>query len=476
MRYHFGKNWVGGSLRTENNKEKIKATNQFSALSQKYTELGTFIGRGDSTKVFVELGYLNRVNDSIQNGILQRVNNSQSYYMKSKLIQNEKSDLSVFVNYRNLKFNDPARGNEPSLNSRLLYSTRFFDQLIQTTTAYENTSGTIAQQEFTYVQVEPGRGVYTWNDYNGNGIQELQEFEIAPFPDQAIFLRVFLPNQIFIKTHQNKFSEALTLNASQWQNSKGFLKLLSYFYNQTSYLIDRKIERKGSNFDLNPFSSSDENLLGLNKSFRNSLFFNRGKQYHSVTYTFLSSGAKSQLSVGSQENKNSSHQLQYQHLYQKTWLFGMSAKTVKTEAAIENYASRNFRIEAYQLAPKISYVFSRNASWDLFYEYENKENKIGALETLKQTRLGTSFSYASVKKLTMSGEFSLYQNKFEGNQLSPVAFQMLEGLQPGRNLVWRLLLQKNLTQYLDININYQGRKSETSQTIHTGSVQLRAYF
>jgi hypothetical protein len=40
----------------------------------------------------------------------------------------------------------------------------------------------------------------------------------------------------------------------------------------------------------------------------------------------------------------------------------------------------------------------------------------------------------------------------------------------------RLLLQENITQFLDINFNYQGRKSETSQAIHTGNIQLRAYF
>jgi hypothetical protein len=39
-------------------------------------------------------------------------------------------------------------------------------------------------------------------------------------------------------------------------------------------------------------------------------------------------------------------------------------------------------------------------------------------------------------------ENSLYENKFTGNSLSPVAFQMLEGLQPGQNLTWRLLVQK----------------------------------
>jgi hypothetical protein len=476
VRYNFKKNWIGSSLRLENNKEKIVATQQLSALSQRFTEYGAFVGRGDSTKVFVELGYLQRVNDSLQNGFLQKVNSSQSYYLKSKLLQTNKSDLSLFVNYRNLKYVDATRNNEPSLNSRLLYNDKYFNQLMLVTSAYETTSGTIAQQEFTYLEVEPGQGVYTWIDYNGNEIQELEEFEIAPFSDQAKYVRVFLPNQIFVKTHQNKFSQSLTLNPVQWQNATGFRKFLSHFYNQTSFLIERKIKHNGDNFDLNPFSTSDENLLGLNTSFRNSLFYNRGKQKHSVTYTFITNRIKNLLSVGSQENKNSTHQLQYAHLVKKIWLFTFGTETSKTDLASENYNSKNYKVEGCQINPKISYLFNKNASWDIFYEYQNRENQIGNSEKLLQNRFGTSFSYASEKKITMNGEFSLYQNKFEGDSQSAVAFQMLEGLQPGKNMTWRFLLQKNLTQFLDININYQGRKTETSQTIHSGNIQLRAYF
>lgn len=476
VRYNFKKNWIGSSLRLENNKEKLVATQQLSALSQRFTEYGAFVGRGDSTKVYVELGYLQRINDSLQNGFLQRVNTSQSYYLKSKLIQTKKSDLSLFVNYRNLKYVDNTRQNEPSLNSRLLYNDQYFNQLMQVTTAYETTSGTIAQQEFTYLEVEPGKGVYTWIDYNGNGIQELQEFEVAPFPDQAKYVRVFLPNQIFIKTHQNKFSQSLTLNPGQWQNKAGFQKVLSHFYDQASFLIERKIKRNGDNFDLNPFSTSDENMLGLNTSFRNSLFYNRGKQKHSVTYTFISNRLKNLLSVGSQESVNAAHQLQYSHLLKKTWLFSLGTELSKTDLLSENYSSKNYEVKSYQINPKISYLFNKNASWDIFYEFQNKKNQLGASEQLAQNRFGTSFSYASEKKVTMNGELSFYDNNFKGDSQSPVAFQMLEGLQPGKNMTWRLLLQKNLTQFLDININYQGRKTETSQTIHTGNVQLRAYF
>uniref|UniRef100_UPI002618B5F1 hypothetical protein n=1 Tax=Flavobacterium sp. TaxID=239 RepID=UPI002618B5F1 len=467
-KYHFKKNWVGGSFRHENNQERSKTTNELSSFSQRFSEFGAFVGRGDSTKVFVELGYLNRVNDSLQLGQLKRVNTSQSYYLKSKLIQTEKSDLSVFVNYRNLKFKDGVRGNEPSLNSRILYNDRFFKQFISSSTVYETTSGTIPQQEFSFLEVEAGQGVYAWNDYNGNGIQELQEFEIAAFPDQAKYVKIFLPNQIFIKTHQNKFSQSLTLNPIQWQNETGFRKFWSYFYNQSSYLIERKIKRDQDNFDLNPFSTESQDLLGLNSSVRNSFFYNRGKQTHSVTYTFISNKLKSLQSSGQQESKNASHQLQYNHLYKKYWLFAVSGKTFNSVVNSENYASRNFEIEGYQFEPKISYLFTKNASLDIFYEMQSKENKLGNLESLKQNRFGTSFSYASEKKLTLNGEFSFYDNKFTGDEFSPVAFQMLEGLQAGKNMTWRLLAQKNLTQYLDININYQGRKSEISKTIHTG--------
>lgn len=475
-KYNRNKNWIGGSFRQENNQEKIKLSNQLSALSQKFSEYGTFVGRGDSTKVYAEIGYLHRVNDSLQLGQLQRVNKSQSYYLRSKLIQTEKSDLTVFVNYRNLKYQETNRPNEPSLNSRILYNNRFFGQLIQTTTAYENISGSLAQQEFSFVAVEPGQGIFAWNDYNGNGIQEIQEFEIAPFPDQAKFIKIFLPNQVFIKTQQNKLSQSVILNSLQWQNESGFKRFLSHFYNQSSYLVERKIKREPNDFDLNPFATSNDNLLNLNLSIRNNLYYNRGKQKHSVTYTYTSNSLQSLQASDVLIGKNRTNQILYNHLYAKFWLFTMTGKIANSITTSQTYASRNFNIEVYQLAPKVSYLFSSNASLDVYYELQDKNNTLGSQETLKQSKLGTSFNFASEKKLTITGEFSYIDNKFKGSEFSPVAFQMLEGLQSGKNMVWRLLAQKNLTQFLDININYQGRKGETNKTIHTGNIQLRAYF
>jgi hypothetical protein len=474
-KYHFKKNYIGGSFRAENSKEFLKQTQSLSNFSQRFTEFGNFIGRGDSTKVFTEIGYLTRQNDSLQNTILQRVNTSFSTYLKSQLIKNDRRNLGVFFNYRTLKFAD-NRSSEPSINSRLNYSDSFFNQLIQTTTFYENNSGSIAQQEFTYLEVDPGRGVYMWNDYNNNNIQELQEFEIATFSDLAKYVKVFLPNQTFVRTYQNKLSQTLTFNGNVWQNATGFKKFLSKFYNQTSLIIDKKIARNSNSFEWNPFSKNEEDLIGLNNNFRNSLFFNKGKQRNSVTYTYNSSSIKNLLNFGSQENYLKSHQVQYAHLVQKFWLFQIQTNTSNSESISNNYASRNFSIDGLEIAPKVSYIFSKNASWDVFYEQSTKENTIGNLESLKQQQIGTSFNWNTEKGFSMNGIFTYINNDFTGSASSPVGFQLLEGLQNGKNATWQLLFQKNITQFLDVSINYNGRKSETSQTIHTGTVQLRAFF
>jgi hypothetical protein len=84
-------------------------------------------------------------------------------------------------------------------------------------------------------------------------------------------------------------------------------------------------------------------------------------------------------------------------------------------------------------------------------------------ETLLQNRFGTSFSYSGEKKITINGEFSLYQNKFDGDALSPVAFQNARRITARKKYDLEIVVAKNLTEFLDININYLGRKPKPAK-------------
>ena len=475
----YGKNnkWAGTKFAIEDNEQTVIATDSLTPLSQKYRAYEAFVGIGDSSKVFAEVGYIKRFNDSLRNNNLERVNNSNTYYLKSRLIQNKNTKLQLFLNYRDLKSKDETIQDEQSLNSRLGFNQKLFNNLILWNTSFETNSGTLPQQDFTYIEVEAGQGAYAWIDYNENGIQELNEFELAQFADQGSYVRVLLPNQVFVRTHQNRLSQTLTLNPQGWSSSKNKTeKFFSHFYNQTSYLIDRKIKREGNNFNLNPFKDDEENQLALNNSVRNVLFYNRGKQRYTTSYTYLSNASRNLLSIGFQENKLTNHQLNFNHKFATSWLANILGSFGTEESLSENFITRNYTIDEIKFQPKLSYLFNENAQFDIFYQYTSKDNIQGSLEALAQNNYGLSFTYNNVQKIALTGEFNFFQNEFEGNPNTPVAYQMLEGLQPGKNFTWNLLAQKKLTKFLDLNLNYFGRKTETSKTIHTGTIQLKAYF
>lgn len=473
--YSFSKAWVGVRFNSENNQIQNIATELYDETrSQAFKEYTVFTGIGDSTAIFTEIGYTYRVNDSIHNNRLQRFNTSNTVFVNSRWIQNENTQLQSYISYRNFAYDIENSPNEKSLNSRIQYNQKLFKGGIQYNATYETGSGTIAQQDFSYVEVDAGQGIYTWIDYNNNGVKEIEEFEVAQFQDQANYVRVFLPNQFYIKTHQNKLSQTLTVNPAVWSTDHS--SFWAHFYNQTSYLTDKKIEKQGDNFILNPFQNYGAELLGLNESIRNVLFFNRGKQQHTTSYTYINTKAKTQLSVGAQENKIFSHQLQWQHKVKTDWIANFTTLFGETETASENYESRNYTIENYSVEPKITYVFSNNSRFDVSYEYQHKENIQTNEESLEQHHAELAFNFTNKQKFALNTSLAYYKNKFVGNSFSPVGYQILEGLQPGNNFTWTVFLQKQLTKFLDLNLNYNGRKSETSRTIHTGSVQLKAYF
>ena len=382
----------------------------------------------------------------------------------------------MFANYRILKDKDEFNEGEKSLNSRLLYNQSFLKNGIRLNTALQTNNGVLPQQEFTYVKVAPGEGIYTWYDYNNNGIQDLEEFEVAQFQDEAEYIRILLPNQIFVKISQTKISQTLTLNPQQWSTRNDFKKVISHFYNQTSFLIDKKIRRKNDVFIINPFENYGVEELSSVSNFRNALFYNRGKQKFTTNYTFILTANRNFLSIGLAEVKLKSHQLNFNHKFRENWLLNLKGALGENKSLTQNFQSRNYTLNTYEINPKISYLFNSQTRFDVFYQYLNKENLLSNFELLTQQKIGVSFAYSNAQKISLNGEFNYINNSFIGNAYSPVAYQMLEGLQPNINLTWRLLMQKRITKFLDINLSYFGRKSETFKAVHTGSVQLRAYF
>ena len=214
----------------------------------------------------------------------------------SKSIQTQKPNLILYANYRVFKPTNTSAPLQKSINSRLQYSQKLANNGIYWNTLFETNAGRLPRQDFTYVEVEPGQVSFFWFDYNENGIQELEEFEIAQFQDQATYVRVLLPNQVYLRTHQNKLSQSLTLNPIQWANSpQASKRFLAHFYNQTSFLIDRKDINHSTSIRLNPFHSNADDQLYLPSNFSNPLVYTLGKQPSTISYSYSTSKAQTTI-------------------------------------------------------------------------------------------------------------------------------------------------------------------------------------
>ena len=468
------KSWFGGFLNIESNNGVIKQTQEAILTNHQFKEYEGYIGLGDSTKVFAKVGFNYRDNDSIRSNAFTEINNRKTYYLDAKIIQTEQTDLSLFANYRETE--NAFSENQKALNSRVIYNQRFFKNFITLGTSYETSSGNVAQQDFIYVEVEAGQGFYTWIDYNDNGIQEFDEFEIAEFQDQANFLRVPLPNLQFIATQSAKINQSITLNANQWSNKNGLKKVLSHFYNQFFLSSRNELERARNSFNLNPFNMSEDKQISVNFTIKNSLYFNRGLQNFSTTYTYAKAENKQQYSIGSQDTDTNYQQIDFQHKISKFWLIDLQGKLSENKLETENFNNRNYEIDVIAFQPKISYVLNNDNRFSAFYHMKNKENTLAEFEKLKQQKIGVEYFYTGKSTSQFNANFTTFFNDFSGNPNSPVGYQMLEGLQEGTNYTWTFLWNKKLNSFLNVNLNYKGRKSLNSKTIHTGTVNLKAVF
>lgn len=471
----FNKKWIGGFINYETNSRKNSSTQEFINTSHRFKEYEAYLGIGDSTNVFTKLGFNYRNNDSIKSNTFTRINDRKTFYAQSKLIQKKQTNLSVYANYRHTKntFTDHI---EKSLNSKIIFNQQLLNRSINLGSVYETSSGNISRQEYIYVKTEPGLGYYTWIDYNSDGIKDFDEFEIAEFKDQAEYLRLPKPNIQFIATQRAKFTQSITLNPKAWASQKGLKKIISKLYNQSFLSVENEQERIGNSFNFNPFDLNENKLLGLTLNLRNSLYFNKNLQRYSITYTVGKTRNKQQYFIGSQENNLKLHQITVAHKFRTFWLFELLGKTAINDLSTENFNNRNYSIHSNEIQPKISFLYNENNRFTAFYHFKNKKNHLLEFENLDQHKMGVEYWYRSKKKNQISANVNLFSNDFTGNTNTPVAYQMLEGLQAGKNYTWNLVFNRKLNAFLNLNLNYVGRKSEASKTIHIGNIQLKAVF
>lgn len=368
--------------------------------------------------------------------------------------------------------------NENTINIRGDYFSRWGGGLLTSSLFYESSSGRERRREFIYLEVPAGQGAYQWNDYNNNNVMELDEFDLSPYPDEANFIRVFIPTDDFVPVYSTAISHSLNLDpAVVWREADGWRKVFARFSNRLNYRIDNKRQGGIKPENFNPFYTdiSDSLLITLTSSVRNSLFFNRTHPRYSFEWTWLDNKNKNLLSNGFESRNIQSHALRLRYNITRQVSVHAMAEGGNKQNESEFFALRNYQIVHKLAEPSIIIQPATGLRISLLYGYQIQENTSG-IENSQSHRVTIENRFSFPSKGSLQLRYQIWHINFSYDPNTPLAFEMLQGLRDGTNHVWNVNWQQNLNAWMQLSIQYNGRKPTDIRAIHTGSVQLRALF
>ena len=480
---HFRKITIGVSEQQERNILKTAGTDSLMTSSFNFLEWQAYVENADTMKNRYRVSYKQRHDFGAKDNQFSPLSVSQDMSFSLSLLKNRKSELKTNITYRELQVLDQtltAQKPENSLVGRVDYNLHLWKGLLTSGTFYEAGSGLEQKKEYSYVLVPAGQGQYTWVDYNGDGIKQLNEFEIALYADQATYIKVFTPTDQYIKAFTNQFSENIMIKpAALWANKTGWRKVVSYFSEQATYRVDRKTTDQHPEEAYNPFLNStlDTALVTLNSSFRNTVYFNQNNPVFGADINFQDVRGKSLLTSGFESRVNDFYELHVRWNLNKTFGLIFTGKEGQKSNSSQLFASRNYQLN--YLTPELKLTIQPNTKFRLALDYIYTEKKndpdLGG-ETVFSNNLGAEVKYNILTKGSINAKVNYIQLNYNGSPNSAVAYEMLDGLKSGKNATWSLSYQRTLSNNIQVNITYDGRQSENSKMIHTGGASVRAFF
>ena len=458
------------------------------ASNYRFYQWNAFIKTPDTAKRSYGINYSERTDygaDIAHNDMVKSLF-TKNISLDAAFVRNPKSRFKANVTYHIMQvLADSAitSGQTPvnALVGQAEYDATLFKGLIYSGTFYQAGSGLQPKEQFTYVQVPPGTGVYAWTDYNHDGVKQLNEFYVAPFPDEADYIRVYIPTTNYEKTNTSAFTETFNLRpAAIWSSKKGLLKLISLFSEQLALHADRKTTSANLWNAYNPFiqNTGDTNVIGLNTSLRNTVYFNQLNPHFGMDWTYSDTRNKTVL----EEDGAQSRIATYQDLHAR---FGLTNKwSVEGEGKMgydisyaEFFSANNFYIKYYQLQPKINYQPNTSFRLTLLFIYSDKNNApTEGGGTSIQENSGLELKYNVLTKGSLTASFNYIKIAFDGASDTPLGLEMLQGLNIGNNYTWGLSYQCNLSGNIQLNLSYTGRDEPGSPVVNTGNASIRAFF
>ena len=480
---------IGTSFILENNETHNKFTDSVSLTSFSFQTLQAYLKSPEKKLDKWGITWFTRTNKYPSGKSLIKTDRSENINLSTELLKNQHHQFRLNVTYRDLVIlqrNITTQRADRSLLARTEYQVNEWKGLLTGNILYETGAGQEQKKDFTFLEVPAGQGQYVWIDYNNDGQQSLNEFELAQFQDQAKYIRIYTPTNEFIKADYNTFNYSISLNPRtviDVYKSTRIKKLLAKINLQSSLQLFKKEVAKGF-IKLNPFKSTlnDTSLISLNAILINSFSFNRFSTKWGIDLNNARNHGKALLTYGYESRRFEEWSLKGRFNFVKTLSADVDVRKGLNTLATSNikFDNRNYYLDIYSVEPRLSFIKGANFRLITGYKFTGKQNQQNDLEVYRSHALNSEIKYNILQTSSVLTKFTYSTIDFRSrkkqtvNSNSTVSYIMLDGLLPGKNFLWNVDVTKRLSNNLEVTIQYEGRKPGTARMVHVGRASLRA--
>lgn len=392
----------------------------------------------------------------------------------------ENHAVSGTITYRRLSnLLDHTAEKDETLQGRVDWQSGWLNQAIRSNFSLALLNSRELRKEYIFIEVLPVQGTHAWRDDNEDGVQDLNEFYEAINPDERNYAKIFVPTDEYLLAYQTIFNYSLDLGApTSWRNQGGLRKFLSRVSSVSAAYADKKTQETGWTDRINVLDRAEGDLASMS-GLRSRWFFNRTNPDFGFDAGYTSNTSRQLLTGGWEAKHRESWQLNTRNNISADWTLFVRGELGSSGSSSDLFHNRNFEIRKKQLRPQLQWMPYQWLRITGGFRYALSAAPVPELP-------GQAFSAAREYQLewqlsknvnaTFSGFLKMIGMAFEGDEASPLGYELLEALRPGTNYTWRLQWQQRLRNGLRMQLNYDGRKSPEKAMVHFGGVQVTALF
>jgi hypothetical protein len=459
------------------------ANDSLTATAMFFDEHRFYVRSGDSLGFNFRTDYSLREDQMPVNGELMTNTQAKTMSMAFNYAKKQQQ-VSMLFTYRDLtNFQDGVAGlSEETVMGRVDWKGTFLEKCLRSELSLATSAGRELKREFVFIQVEPGRGTHTWRDDNGDGRQDLNEFYEAYNPEERNFAKFFVPTDEYVPAYGTQLSYRLNLEGPmKWQKVQGIKALLSRLSLTTVWKANSRVTSPGWMQRVLPVftGGNDEDMLANQSALRSTLFFNRRHAVYGFELHFHQNGNKQLLTNGFEARGNNEVQVAWRWNISKVISQRIAFSTGNQSNQSDFMPERNYLIRKTEWRPEWAYQPSPSFRLGTQYAFRIRGNQPDSGENVEKAvyhETGLNMRVNQAQQRNILGTLRWAHIQYKGQVNTPLGYEMLEGLQPGQNLTWTLNVVQKLSNGLQLNASYHGRKSPGINTVHVGRMQVTALF